>query len=221
MDSSTAKCYSYDQDSYPCPRGHVLHALTNWANSPPPCVWVCVCGYGWVYVWVCECVGMCWTSGPSNPSCCLPTSSFVCLVFSSPTFIEPSFNTELAIPLQFISLYNCQATFVWFNCLLDIGIEFLVGHHHSYAWSSSPQQHPPPHSFIAASCIGTGIDIGTEAVENYVCPPPAKHYRGDCGNYAVHTATGIPVSLYICHLLARIVHVRPGCTYAEPFSKMH
>ena len=35
MDYSTAKCYSQDQDSYYCPQGHIPHALTHWANSPP------------------------------------------------------------------------------------------------------------------------------------------------------------------------------------------
>ena len=28
MDCSTAKCYSHDQDSHPCPQGHTPHALT-------------------------------------------------------------------------------------------------------------------------------------------------------------------------------------------------
>ena len=35
MDWSKAKCYSFDRDLYPCPHGHIPHALTNWANSPP------------------------------------------------------------------------------------------------------------------------------------------------------------------------------------------
>ena len=34
MDCSTAKYYSSDWDSYPCPQGHLPHALTNWAISP-------------------------------------------------------------------------------------------------------------------------------------------------------------------------------------------
>ena len=32
----------------------------------------------------------------------------------------------MIIPLQFVSLYGCQV-FVWFNCLLDLGTDFLVG----------------------------------------------------------------------------------------------
>ena len=39
MDCNKAKCYSRDQDSYPCPHGHILHTLTNWANSPPLLFW--------------------------------------------------------------------------------------------------------------------------------------------------------------------------------------
>ena len=35
IDRSTVKCYSCDQDSYPCPQGHRPCALTNWANSQP------------------------------------------------------------------------------------------------------------------------------------------------------------------------------------------
>ena len=36
MDCSTAKCYSIDWDSYPCPQGHLPGTLTNWATSLPP-----------------------------------------------------------------------------------------------------------------------------------------------------------------------------------------
>ena len=39
MDFSTAKCYSGDWDSYPCPQGHIPHTLTNWANSSPLCIY--------------------------------------------------------------------------------------------------------------------------------------------------------------------------------------
>ena len=49
MDSSTAKCYSSDRNSYPCCQGHLPHALTNWAVSPPP----------WHTVYVCMCVCVC------------------------------------------------------------------------------------------------------------------------------------------------------------------
>ena len=29
--------------------------------------------------------------------------------------------------LQFVSLYDCQEIFMWSNCLLDLGTDFLVG----------------------------------------------------------------------------------------------
>ena len=31
------------------------------------------------------------------------------------------------MPLQFTSLYDGQEVFVWFDCLLDLGKDFLVG----------------------------------------------------------------------------------------------
>ena len=33
----------------------------------------------------------------------------------------------MTTPLQFASLYNRQEVFVWSNCLLDLGIDFLIG----------------------------------------------------------------------------------------------
>ena len=33
----------------------------------------------------------------------------------------------MIIPLQFASLYDRQEIFVWSNCLLDLGTDFLVG----------------------------------------------------------------------------------------------
>ena len=33
----------------------------------------------------------------------------------------------MTIPLQFASLYDRQEIFVWSNCLLDLGTDFLVG----------------------------------------------------------------------------------------------
>ena len=35
MDCSTAKCYSHDRDSYPCPQGYIVHAITKRANPQP------------------------------------------------------------------------------------------------------------------------------------------------------------------------------------------
>ena len=34
---------------------------------------------------------------------------------------------NMTIPLQFVSLYDRQEIFMWSNCLLDLGTDFLVG----------------------------------------------------------------------------------------------
>ena len=34
---------------------------------------------------------------------------------------------DMTIPLQFASLYDGQEVFVWSDCLLDLGTDFLVG----------------------------------------------------------------------------------------------
>ena len=33
----------------------------------------------------------------------------------------------MSIPLQFASRYNDQEVFVWSDCLLDLGTDFLIG----------------------------------------------------------------------------------------------
>ena len=33
----------------------------------------------------------------------------------------------MTIPLQFASLYSRQEVFVWSDCLLDLGMDFLIG----------------------------------------------------------------------------------------------
>ena len=33
----------------------------------------------------------------------------------------------MTIPLQFVSLYDGQEAFVWSDCQLDLGMDFLVG----------------------------------------------------------------------------------------------
>ena len=33
----------------------------------------------------------------------------------------------MTTPLQFVSLYNGQEVFLWSDCLLDLGTDFLVG----------------------------------------------------------------------------------------------
>ena len=74
------------------------------------------------------------TPGLSISWCCLPTSSSVCLVF---------FPLSLCLARWFwpdlkngrhdhttavcISFYNGQEIFMWSDCLLDLGTDFLVG----------------------------------------------------------------------------------------------
>ena len=33
----------------------------------------------------------------------------------------------MTIPLQFVSLYNDKEVFMWSDCQLDLGMDFLVG----------------------------------------------------------------------------------------------
>ena len=76
--------------------------------------------------------GTCRTPILSIPWCCLPTSSSVCLVFFpfslylARCFGQTWWTGDMTIPLQFASLYNGQEVFVWPDCLLDLGTDFLV-----------------------------------------------------------------------------------------------
>ena len=69
----------------------------------------------------------------SIPRCWLPTSSSVCLVFFllslclARRFWPDLMNGKHNHTLQFASLYDRQEVFVWSNCLLDLGTDFLVG----------------------------------------------------------------------------------------------
>ena len=74
------------------------------------------------------------TPGLSIPWCSLPTSSSVCLVFLPPFhcalqdgFGQTWWTEDMSIPLQFASLNDGQEVFVWSDCLLDLGTDFLVG----------------------------------------------------------------------------------------------
>ena len=72
------------------------------------------------------------TPGLSVPWCCLPISSSVCLVFFpfhwnlQHGFGQTWWTGNMTIPLQFASLYNGQRVFMWSDCLLDLGIDFLI-----------------------------------------------------------------------------------------------
>ena len=73
------------------------------------------------------------TPGLSDPWCCLPTSSSVCFVFfplslclarwfwPDPMSRRPVHTTSV------VSLYGDQEVFVWSDCLLDLGTDFLIG----------------------------------------------------------------------------------------------
>ena len=77
--------------------------------------------------------GTCRTPGLSIPSCCLPTSSFVCLVFFHLSqclarwFWPDLMNGRHDHTTAFASLYDRQEIVMWSNCLLDLGTDFLVG----------------------------------------------------------------------------------------------
>ena len=73
------------------------------------------------------------TPGLSIPWCCLSTSSSVCLVFFpfhcalQNGLGQTWWTGDMTIPLQFASLNDRQEVFRWSNCLLDLGMDFLVG----------------------------------------------------------------------------------------------
>ena len=66
------------------------------------------------------------------PLCCLSTSSSVYLVFFPLSlcltnwFWPDRWTGDMSIPLQFASLYDDQV-FLWSDCLLDLGTDFLIG----------------------------------------------------------------------------------------------
>ena len=61
---------------------------------------------------------------PPLPLSALSSSYFHCALQDG--FGQTWWTGDLTIPLQFASLYNGQV-FVWSNCLLDLGTDFLVG----------------------------------------------------------------------------------------------
>ena len=56
----------------------------------------------------------------------LSSHLFFCLPCLLPPFTVP-YKMVLTMPLQFASLYDRQEVFVWSSCLLDLGMDFLVG----------------------------------------------------------------------------------------------
>ena len=57
------------------------------------------------------------------PPCLLPPFTVPCKM----VLARPDERENMTIPLQFASLYDRQEIFVWSNCLLDFGTNFLVG----------------------------------------------------------------------------------------------
>ena len=68
------------------------------------------------------------TPGLSILSCCLPTSSSVCSIFFPLSLCRRKMVLARPNePLHFAPLYDGQEVFVWSDCLLDLGTDFLVG----------------------------------------------------------------------------------------------
>ena len=61
----------------------------------------------------------------SLPLSAFSSSPFHCALQDG--FGQTWWTGDMTIPLQFASLYNGQEVFVWSDCLLDLGTDFLVG----------------------------------------------------------------------------------------------
>ena len=70
---------------------------------------------------------------PPLPLSALSSSPFHCALQDGVGQIWWTGN--MTIPLQFASLYDCQEIFVWSNCLLDLGTDFLVGNM-AFVWDA-------------------------------------------------------------------------------------
>ena len=62
---------------------------------------------------------------PPLPLSAVSSSPFLCALQDG--FGQTWSTGDMTILLQFASLYNCQKVFVWPDCLLDLGTDFLVG----------------------------------------------------------------------------------------------
>ena len=62
---------------------------------------------------------------PLLPLSALSSSPFHCALQDG--FDKTWWTANMTIPLPFASLYDGQEVFVWSNCLLDLGTDFLVG----------------------------------------------------------------------------------------------
>ena len=62
---------------------------------------------------------------PPPPLSALSSFPFHCALQDG--FGQTWWTGNMTIPLQFASLYNHQEIFMWFNCLLDLCTDFLIG----------------------------------------------------------------------------------------------
>ena len=61
---------------------------------------------------------------PPLPVSALSSSPFHCALQDG--FCQTWWTGDITIPLQFASLYGYQEVFVWSDCLLDLGMDFLI-----------------------------------------------------------------------------------------------
>ena len=62
---------------------------------------------------------------PLLPPSALSSSPFHCALLGG--FGQTGRTGSMTIPLHFASLYDGQEVFVWSDCLLDLGTDFLAG----------------------------------------------------------------------------------------------
>ena len=92
---------------------------------------------------------------PPLPLSALSSSPFQCALQDG--FGQTCWMGDMTIPLQFASLYNGQEVFVWSDCLLDLGMDFLVDNM-VFAWDVlylviAPHFHGL-YSFLELCCEG-------------------------------------------------------------------
>ena len=109
----------------------IIYPLTARVVGAPQMIWQPV-----ISIFPCSPLpsGTCRTPGLSIPWCCLPTSSFVCLVFFPlslclarwfwPDLINGKHDNTAAVC---VSLRSSRGLRVWSNCLLDLGTDFFIG----------------------------------------------------------------------------------------------
>ena len=105
---------------YPLTRGSLGHHI--WFHKLPPFFLVLHCPLGLGELQACPVPNVVF---PPLPLSAFSSSPFHCALQDG--FGQTWWTEDMAIPLQFASLYGGQGVFVWSNCLLDLGKDFLVG----------------------------------------------------------------------------------------------